>query len=39
MFSVCYPNLAVSSVVELTPERLGKLGVSCLLLDVDCTLK
>lgn len=33
------PRYRVSSVVDLTPELLGGLGISALLLDVDCTLK
>lgn len=32
------PNLRVKCVLELTPGRLGELGIGNLLLDVDCTL-
>ncbi len=34
-----HPHLRLQSVVELTPGRLGDLGIKSLLLDVDCTLK
>ncbi|MDO5308076.1 MAG: YqeG family HAD IIIA-type phosphatase [Planctomycetia bacterium] len=37
--SCFYPHYVVSSVVEITPERLATLGIQYLLLDVDCTLK
>ena len=33
------PDLRAESVLELTPERLRRLGLEVLLLDVDCTLK
>ena len=34
-----FPSLAVSSVLDLTTDRLHELRVDTLLLDVDCTLK
>ena len=34
-----FPSLAVSSVLDLTTDRLHELRVDALLLDVDCTLK
>ena len=39
MFHLLTPNLRVESVLELTVDRLQKLGINGLLLDVDCTLK
>jgi HAD superfamily phosphatase (TIGR01668 family) len=33
------PHLRIASVRQLTPSRLGQLGLHSLLLDVDCTLK
>ena len=36
---VITPDLRVQSVLDLTSQRLGALGVDALLLDVDCTLK
>ena len=39
MIRLLTPQLLVESVLELTPHRLGTLGVTALLLDVDCTLK
>jgi len=39
MFKLFHPDLRIDSVVELTHERLYKLGLRSLLLDVDCTLK
>ena len=33
------PHYRISSVLELTPERLRDLGLENLLLDADCTLK
>ncbi len=37
--SIFSPNLAIDSVLELSPQRLSELGLDSLLLDVDCTLK
>ena len=39
MFRLFRPHLRVQSVVELTLDRLGEMGLDALLLDVDCTLK
>jgi len=39
MFGFLTPHYRISSVLELTPERLGGLGLESLLLDADCTLK
>jgi hypothetical protein len=39
MFGFLTPHYRVASVLELTPERLGELGLASLLLDADCTLK
>ena len=38
MLRLVTPHYRVSSVQELTPERLRQWGLSALLLDVDCTL-
>ena len=37
--SIFSPNIAVDSVLQLSPQRLAELGLDSLLLDVDCTLK
>ena len=34
-----YPRYRADSVTDLTAERLARLGIRALLLDVDCTLK
>lgn len=39
MWNIFYPHFLINSVVEITPEQLGELGINNLLLDVDCTLK
>ncbi|MGW8256819.1 MAG: YqeG family HAD IIIA-type phosphatase, partial [Thermoguttaceae bacterium] len=39
MFRPFYPHLRLKNVLELNVPRLQALGVECLLLDVDCTLK
>ena len=39
MLKFLAPHLRVERVEELTLERLREMGVGCLLLDVDCTLK
>ena len=39
MHRLLTPHLHVKSVCELEPERLDRLGIDALLLDVDCTLK
>ena len=39
MLSFLAPHLRVESVCELTLDRLDRLGLDALLLDVDCTLK
>jgi HAD superfamily phosphatase (TIGR01668 family) len=39
MFGILTPHYRIASVLELTPERLGELGLVSLLLDADCTLK
>jgi uncharacterized protein len=39
MLQLLTPHLRVESVLELTVDRLRELGIDCLLLDVDCTLK
>lgn len=39
MRNYLFPSLAVSSVLDLTVDRLHDLCVDALLLDVDCTLK
>lgn len=33
------PTHRIRSVTELTPDRLERLGIASLLIDVDCTLK
>ena len=33
------PHMRIQSVLELSVDRLGELGLEALLLDVDCTLK
>jgi uncharacterized protein len=38
MLRLFTPHYRVSTVEELTPERLGLWGLHALLLDVDCTL-
>jgi uncharacterized protein len=38
MFRLFTPHYRVSTVTELTPERLQQWGLRALLLDVDCTL-
>jgi uncharacterized protein len=39
MLHLFTPHVRVESVWDLTPDRLGKLEIDGLLLDVDCTLK
>jgi HAD superfamily phosphatase (TIGR01668 family) len=39
MLHLFSPHLSIESVLELTEKRLRQLGIDCLLLDVDCTLK
>ena len=39
VFSFVTPHLHVQSVVDLPVDRLRRLGLDALLLDVDCTLK
>ena len=39
MRNYLFPNLAVSSVLDLTVDQLRNLHVEALILDVDCTLK
>ena len=39
MFGFLTPHYRISSVLELTPQRLSGLGLESLLLDADCTLK
>ncbi|HTU93548.1 MAG TPA: YqeG family HAD IIIA-type phosphatase [Gemmataceae bacterium] len=39
MLSYLAPHLYLSSVLELDADRLSRLGLRGLLLDVDCTLK
>jgi len=39
MFGFLKPHFRIGSVRELTPERLGQLGLQNLLLDADSTLK
>ena len=39
MFRFLTPHYRITSVLELTPERLRGLGLESLLLDADCTLK
>ena len=39
MLKLLTPHLRIESVLELTLDRLRKLGLDSLLLDVDCTLK
>ena len=38
MLSLFTPHIRLESICELSPERLGELGLRALLLDVDCTL-
>ena len=39
MLRLLTPHYRISSVLELTPQRLHGWGLRALLLDVDCTLK
>jgi len=39
MLSLLAPNLRLASVLDLTLERIDRLDLKGLLLDVDCTLK
>ena len=39
MFGLLTPHYRISSVLEITPQRLHELGLQSLLLDADCTLK
>lgn len=36
---ILYPQYAADRVTDLSAERLARLGIRALLLDVDCTLK
>ena len=36
---ILYPRYRAEHVTDLTAERLARLGIKALLLDVDCTLK
>ena len=36
---ILFPAYRINRVTDLTPDRLRKMGLTALLLDVDCTLK